>query len=294
MEEDDFTCSFCGEIFREATILPCGHSLCLQCVKTIEEGSTAKKIEPKCSECSQSWLIGSKMIPNYHLRSTIDKISRDNSKPLLQSAISSSSLNMCKKHPNEDIKAVCVVCNNIVVCGDCVLFGDHVGHKTLMISEYKNEIDRILLQQRANYEEIKKKCEEMMKSIEKVRIEEEMRKMELTEMIDKQFEALHKTLDERKEVLKQQVSSVFVPKVKVIDFEFKFAKEKRELLDSFQKHFESSPSNLNESIEKKMKNEEIIKFGSMDDSHDNISPTVAKYNLDIETLNEEIKKIWAH
>ena len=73
MNEEALSCSFCGDIFQDAVILNCGHSLCLHCLKKIENVSLLKNLDPKCSTCSQSWIIGTDPKPNYELRSIVEK-----------------------------------------------------------------------------------------------------------------------------------------------------------------------------------------------------------------------------
>jgi len=118
-------CPICLYAFNAKERIPkifptCGHTICKECLTHV-----LKMKEPQCPL--------DKLKFNRNLK-TVDSFPTNIlGKELLEI---NSIWSKCPTH-NQPNKLICLT-DNTLVCGDCVLFGDHKGHNVRILSEFQD------------------------------------------------------------------------------------------------------------------------------------------------------------
>ena len=127
MESSELCCSICEENYdsstREPLMLPCGHTFCSVCLKSLLSTSTLFCPEDR-SQISITSL--SELPKNFSLLRMLNK------------NLSRSESNLCKDH-KRPLEFICLL-DKSKVCANCALFGRHRGHEIKPIEEIVSDI----------------------------------------------------------------------------------------------------------------------------------------------------------
>jgi len=163
-----------------------------------------------CSSCNNAHkkmqvFIGHKTLP----------ISKLREEPLIQLPINKPPTSTCREHKGELLKFYCSKCKQLICC-DCGLV-DHAGHKLVSVKDvaavFRGEVLTSLLPLQNTYVTI---------TTAMVRVEDSKKCIteqaaDIATTIVQSFDQLHAILEERKQVLLQQVQEVVERKVNVLD-----------------------------------------------------------------------------
>ena len=123
----DLSCSICEENYdtgiRDPLMLPCGHTFCSCCLKSLFSTSTLFCPEDR-SQINVSSI--SELPKNFSLLRMLNK---NSTKP---------DINVCKDH-KKPLEFICLI-DKSKVCANCALFGKHRGHDIKPIEEIARDI----------------------------------------------------------------------------------------------------------------------------------------------------------
>lgn len=233
LEEERFLetflrCLICRELFnvadRPPKILPCHHTLCLQCTLKLYQGEVdyqkrqthgfepvaASVVCPTCRKHFISQEAGVRQLPTDHRVIQLIDFVKNTEIEIIQ---------YCTKHQHQHLNFFCECCCYLV-CKDCTII-DHKesdGHTVLDIESAKKKYIQLINEAMAEVQSqnaaLKEKRDAVEKAIDSISKEEEG----LTENIKESFKRLRKLLEEReKELLGMAEVSVSSEKQKLKD-----------------------------------------------------------------------------
>ncbi|XP_033749778.1 tripartite motif-containing protein 54-like [Pecten maximus] len=254
LEEESFLetflrCLICRELFnatdRPPKILPCHHTLCLQCTLRLYQGEVdyQKKqthgfvpvaVSVVCPTCRKHFIsqeAGVKQLPTDHRVIQLIDFVKNTEIEIIQ---------YCTKHQHQHLNFFCECCCYLV-CRDCTIL-DHKesdGHTVLDIEAAKKKyiqvIDEAMAEVQSENTALKEKRVTVEQALDTMNKEEEG----LTENIKESFNRLRKLLEEReKELIEMAGASVSTEKqilkdkVDEIDTRCKLLDTKYEELES--------------------------------------------------------------
>ncbi|XP_035414943.2 E3 ubiquitin-protein ligase TRIM50 [Cygnus atratus] len=189
--EDQLLCPICLEVFKEPLMLQCGHSYCKSCVVSLSGELDGQFLCPVCRQtvdCSAS-------PPNVTLARVIEALqSRSEAEPTPES---------CPTHHNP-LSLFCET-DQEVICGLCGTIGNHRQHKITPISttycRMKEELSALL----TDVHRYKRNLDEHFSKLinNKIRIANEADVFKC--VIRKEFQELHRYIDEEKATFLESV-----------------------------------------------------------------------------------------
>uniref|UniRef100_A0A3B3YVV8 RING-type domain-containing protein n=1 Tax=Poecilia mexicana TaxID=48701 RepID=A0A3B3YVV8_9TELE len=54
---EDFSCSVCLDLLKDPVTIPCGHSYCMNCIKTNWDEEDMKGIFHSCPQCRKTFIL---------------------------------------------------------------------------------------------------------------------------------------------------------------------------------------------------------------------------------------------
>ncbi|XP_061587301.1 tripartite motif-containing protein 16-like [Cololabis saira] len=74
LDQETFSCSICLEVLKDPVAIPCGHSYCMNCIKTYwDEGQ--KKI-PSCPQCRETFIPKPVLVKNTMLAALVEEMKK--------------------------------------------------------------------------------------------------------------------------------------------------------------------------------------------------------------------------
>ncbi|XP_061587300.1 tripartite motif-containing protein 16-like [Cololabis saira] len=74
LDQETFSCSICLEVLKDPVAIPCGHSYCMNCIKTYwDEGE--KKI-PSCPQCRETFIPKPVLVKNTMLAALVEEMKK--------------------------------------------------------------------------------------------------------------------------------------------------------------------------------------------------------------------------
>ncbi|ETE73719.1 E3 ubiquitin-protein ligase TRIM50, partial [Ophiophagus hannah] len=170
--EDQLICPICLEFFKEPLMLQCGHSYCKSCVVSLSDDLEKQFLCPVCRKAVDY----SRSPPNVNLAHIIELIhtignSEDNQKS-------------CPDHHNP-LSLFCEQ-DQEVICGLCGTIGTHQQHK--------EELSMLITDVQQQKKSLDEHVSKLMNNKTRIMNESDIFK----EVVRKQFQDLHKYIDEEK------------------------------------------------------------------------------------------------
>ncbi|XP_021271275.1 E3 ubiquitin-protein ligase TRIM50 isoform X3 [Numida meleagris] len=223
--EDQLLCPICLEVFKEPLMLQCGHSYCKSCVLSLSGELEEQFLCPVCRksvDCSAS-------PPNVTLARIIEALqSRGETEPTPES---------CPTHHNP-LSLFCEA-DREVICGLCGTIGNHQQHKITPIStaycRMKEELSMLL----TDVHRCKRNLDEQFSKLinNKIRIANEADVFKW--VIRKEFEELHRYIDEEKATFLESVEGKAAQLITSIESQVKQTSDTLQRLKEMQSILET-------------------------------------------------------
>ncbi|OCT69624.1 E3 ubiquitin/ISG15 ligase TRIM25 [Xenopus laevis] len=175
---EELTCSVCREIYTDPVTLLCGHNFCLICIERTWDWQKSIEEDPSCPECRRTYRKCPELIRNLRLRNIAEQFLSTDPQ---QDGTGTSRDSKCSSH-NKILEYYCYK-DGVCVCGSCVAFGEHRGHKVELLSEASE-----------------KKKEKLRKVLEKLRPEREKTEREAQRLQERRREVAEKAAGETERV----------------------------------------------------------------------------------------------
>jgi hypothetical protein len=257
-------CPICCQIYNLSNLEPmslkCGHTFCKECCGSFD----------RCPYDRQ-YIYREQLTKNFGLISLIEDFRQRAAKfglDLLPDGI------QCKMHDIE--RTLFCITDNIAVCAECVLFGDHAGHNIKKIEDLKLQGDKLVSGMTStadsiNIESLLDTQEELKRKSAKI----QESKKKTIQCIEREFTDFIETLNEEKTRLIAQVDDLF-----------KIAENNLNQCLNAKKDLARANSEL------LLKNKTTLTSLSANDSDKDITKLVQKITLS-EKNNDQLKKLAA-
>ncbi|XP_066492247.1 E3 ubiquitin-protein ligase TRIM50 isoform X2 [Tiliqua scincoides] len=205
--EDQLLCPICLEVFKEPLMLQCGHSYCKDCVVSLSgdlEGQFLCPVCRKAVDCSSS-------PPNVSLARVVEALHAAGS--------SDPSEAFCPDHHNP-LSLFCQQ-DQEVICGLCGTIGIHQQHKVTPVSavysRMKEELSALMTEVQRQKGSLGEHVSKLMNNKTRIANESDVFKW----VIRKQFQELHRYVDEEKARLLDRTEREAAQLIAAIDVQLK-------------------------------------------------------------------------
>ncbi|XP_071978971.1 zinc-binding protein A33-like isoform X2 [Engystomops pustulosus] len=228
---DQLACSLCCERFRDPVSLQtCGHSFCHECLqkkaRSTNQGGTL------CPTCNQACPKKS-YVHDHVLGSLVKRINRPGNRDQEQGREEGQEQKLvheCDKH-KERISLFCLYDQTLccLVCRDSF---QHEQHKFLPLAEASDLIKVVVYVNVQKQLMLMNKVTNMSDDQEERMTEHKTNKVQVSEHITKEFEKLHKFLEDAKSDQLQQLDVTYDPLLKKMEENKETLRKKQKLLET--------------------------------------------------------------
>ncbi|KAM6919107.1 tripartite motif-containing protein 16-like [Xenentodon cancila] len=75
LDQETFSCSICLDLLKDPVTIPCGHSYCLNCIKTFWDEEEEKKIS-SCPQCKRMFTPRPELVTNTMLEAVVEQLKK--------------------------------------------------------------------------------------------------------------------------------------------------------------------------------------------------------------------------
>uniref|UniRef100_A0A3Q3FF43 RING-type domain-containing protein n=1 Tax=Labrus bergylta TaxID=56723 RepID=A0A3Q3FF43_9LABR len=191
LDREAFSCSICLDLLKDPVAIPCGHSYCMNCIKSHWDKEDENTIY-SCPRCRQTFTPRPVLRKNTTLADLVEELK----KTRLQ--------NVCSRH-DEEMKVFCRT-DQQSICYLCSV-DEHKGHDTVSAAAERSERQRELKVSRQN---IQQRIQDSKKVKKLLQQEVEAINRSANKTVgnsEKIFTELIRLMEKRRSDVKQQVRS---------------------------------------------------------------------------------------
>uniref|UniRef100_A0A3Q3KTJ2 Tripartite motif-containing protein 16-like n=1 Tax=Labrus bergylta TaxID=56723 RepID=A0A3Q3KTJ2_9LABR len=206
LDREAFSCSICLDLLKDPVTVPCGHSYCMNCIKSHWDKEDEKTIY-SCPQCRQDFHTEACLVKNTMLAVLVEELKKTG----LQAAPADHCYagpedveNVCSRH-DEVMKMFCRT-DQQSICYLCSV-DEHKGHDTVSAAAERSEKQRELEVSRQN---IQQRIQDREKDVKLLQQEVEAINGSADKTVgnsEKIFTELIRLMEKRRSDVKQQVRS---------------------------------------------------------------------------------------
>uniref|UniRef100_A0A3Q3GFJ7 Tripartite motif-containing protein 16-like n=1 Tax=Labrus bergylta TaxID=56723 RepID=A0A3Q3GFJ7_9LABR len=218
LDRETFSCSICLDLLKDPVTVPCGHSYCMNCIKTHWDKEEEKKIY-SCPQCRQTFPVRPVLVKNTMLAVLVEELKKtglraapaDHCYPSkkLQENVCSHHDEVMKMFCRTDQQSICYLCS----------VDEHKGHDTRELEVSRQNIQQRIQDREKDVKLLQQEVEDINGSADKA-----------VEGSEKIFTEMIRLMEKRRSDVKQQVRSQQQTKVsRVRELQEKLEQEITEL-----------------------------------------------------------------
>jgi len=217
---DVMECPICNEVFTDPRVLPCGHTCCFSCIKTLRHGRPGVRRLP-CPFCRQMFTLHNDLPKNYLAMNFLEKAKASESP-------------ICGQHADEKIQIYCIDCK-MAVCSLCVI-QSHNGHRFSDVSF--DDLRKRMTSDAVNVTAGMDECRENLDRVEKKK-NDFLERCEVTGVkISKRAEQLKLLIDAHRDKLMNGLSSMKQKRMKEVESPREEIEKQLSSMKSYKKHLD--------------------------------------------------------
>uniref|UniRef100_A0A671WYP4 Tripartite motif-containing protein 16-like n=1 Tax=Sparus aurata TaxID=8175 RepID=A0A671WYP4_SPAAU len=202
LDREKICCSVCLDLLKDPVTIPCGHSYCMNCIKSHWDTEDEKKTY-SCPQCRKSFIPRPVLVKNTMLADLVEELKKTELQDLVEPDKNLQE-NICPRH-DELMKMFCRT-DQQCICYLCSV-DEHKGHDTVSAAAERTERQRELEGSRHNIQQRIQDREEDVKLLQQEVEAINGSADKAVEDSEKIFTQLIRLMEKRRSDVKQQVRS---------------------------------------------------------------------------------------
>uniref|UniRef100_A0A8C4NKN6 Tripartite motif-containing protein 16-like n=1 Tax=Dicentrarchus labrax TaxID=13489 RepID=A0A8C4NKN6_DICLA len=175
LDRETFSCSICLDLLKDPVTTPCGHSYCMNCIKSYWDGEDEKKIH-SCPQCRQTFTPRPVLVKNTMLAVLVEELKK--------TGLQAAPADLCYAGPED------------VACHDTVSAAAERTERQRELEVSRQNIQQRIQDREKDVKELQREVEAINRSADKA-----------VEDSEKIFTQLIRLMEKRSSDVKQQVRS---------------------------------------------------------------------------------------